>query len=127
MNLAGVQRNYVIVRQGGVARSSEMLDHASKTFLIDAFVFPGNSGSPVVLRPEVASIEGTKPQLNALLMGLVTSYRPYTEYALSAQTKRPRITFEENSGLAEVLPVDVIDEAIKAWREQSAQPSAPKP
>jgi hypothetical protein len=39
MGLSGLQRNYVIVRQGSVARITEMLDQASPTFLIDAFVF----------------------------------------------------------------------------------------
>lgn len=48
MNLAGAQRNYAIVRQGVIARISELLDHASSTFMLDSFVFPGNSGSPVV-------------------------------------------------------------------------------
>ena len=66
MGLSGVQRNYVIVRQGVIARLSEMLDGASPTFLIDAFVFPGNSGGPVVLKPEIASILGTKINLSIL-------------------------------------------------------------
>jgi len=51
MGLAGQQRNYVIVRQGVIARISEMIESASNTFMIDAFVFPGNSGGPVVLKP----------------------------------------------------------------------------
>jgi hypothetical protein len=28
-------------------------------FLLDSLVFPGNSGSPVILKPEISSIEGT--------------------------------------------------------------------
>src|SRR5262249_28221529 len=60
MNLAGQQRNYVIARQGIIARISEMLERASTTFMIDALIFPGNSGGPVVLRPEAIAIEGTK-------------------------------------------------------------------
>jgi len=60
INIAGRQRNYVIARQGCVARVSEMLDGASTSFLLDAFVFPGNSGGPVVLKPEIMSIQGTK-------------------------------------------------------------------
>jgi hypothetical protein len=53
MGLAGAQRNYVIVRQGAIARISELLENVSPTFMLDALVFPGNSGGPVVLRPEV--------------------------------------------------------------------------
>jgi hypothetical protein len=118
MNLAGVQRNYVIVRQGVIARISEMLEKASNSFLVDSFVFPGNSGGPVVLKPEAFSIQGTKSQSHAALIGLVTSYRPYSDLAVSPQTGRPRVVFEENSGLAEVLPVDYIEETIKAWRSK---------
>ena len=60
MNIAGRQRNYVIARQGCIARIGEMLDGASSSFLLNSFVFPGNSGGPVVLKPEFLSIQGTK-------------------------------------------------------------------
>jgi len=92
-----------------------MLDGASPTFLLDAFVFPGNSGGPVILRPEVTSIQGTPSNLSAYLIGMVLSYHAYSDTAVSAQTGRPRITFEENSGLSDALPVDYIDEAITSW------------
>jgi hypothetical protein len=94
-----------------------MLDGASPSFLVDAFIFPGNSGSPVILRPEITSISGTPPQNVAYLIGIVRSYLPYADLAISPQTHRPRVSFEENSGLAEVLPTDYIDEAITAWRK----------
>jgi hypothetical protein len=126
MNLAGDQRNYVIVRHGVIARISEMLDSASTVFMADAFVFPGNSGGPVVLKPEIISIQGTKNNPTAYLIGIVLSYLPYIDVAVSGQTHRPRITFEENSGLAEVLPVDYIDQAIKAWRDALLHPAPPK-
>jgi hypothetical protein len=115
MNIAGRQRNYVIARQGSVARIGEMLDGASTSFLLDSFVFPGNSGGPVVLKPEFISIQGTQAVPQAYFIGVVTSYQTYQEAAVSPQTKRTRVIFEENSGLAEVLPPDYIDETIKAW------------
>ena len=93
MGLSGGQRNYVIVRQGVIARVSEMLDHASHTFMIDALVFPGNSGGPVTLKPEITSIVGTKSQTTAYVIGIVTGYRPYVDTALSQQTRRARISF----------------------------------
>jgi hypothetical protein len=117
MNLAGAQRNYVIVREGIVARMTEMLEGDSNTFMIDSFVFPGNSGGPVVLKPEAFSIQGTKSHGSADLIGVVTSYRPYTDVAVSPQTNRPRVLFEENSGLADVVPIDYVEEAIRAWRK----------
>jgi S1-C subfamily serine protease len=126
MNLAGEQKNYVIVRQGVIARTSEMLDGASRTFMVDALVYPGNSGGPVVLKPELLAIQGTKNNSSAYLVGIVLSYLPYVDIAISNQTHRPRVSFEENSGLAAVLPVDYIDQAIKAWRESSPHPPVPK-
>lgn len=91
MGLAGEQRNYVIARHVVIARIREMLDLHSSSFLIDAPVFPGNSGGPVVLRPEMMAIEGTKSHSSAALIGIVLSYVPYTDIAVSTQTKRPRV------------------------------------
>jgi S1-C subfamily serine protease len=125
MGLSGAQRNYVIVRQGAIARIGHMLGRVLPTFMIDAFVFPGNSGGPVVLRPETASIAGTKGQSSAYLIGFVTAYRPYVDTAVSQQTGHSRITFEENSGLADVLPTDVIDEAIQAWQDRRGSVGGP--
>lgn len=123
----GGERNFVIVRQGAVARISDALAGFSKTFLIDTFIFPGNSGGPVVLKTEINAISGTKAQDHALLIGLVSSliglvssFQTYQDFAVSQQTGRPRIIFEENAGLANVVPVDQIEaaiaEAIKAGK-----------
>jgi S1-C subfamily serine protease len=125
MNLAGQQRNYVIVRQGAIARISEMIDNASPNFMIDAFVFPGNSGGPVVLRPEIVSIQGTKSHSKAALMGLVIQSRLYVDNAVSQQTGHARILFEENAGLADVIPIDYVDEAIAAQRKFEGLPDHP--
>lgn len=130
MGLVGQHRNTVIVRGGTLARVRDMLARISKVFLVDAFVFPGNSGGPVVLKPEALAIEGTKPQLAPYLIGIVQSYVPYDDVAISAQTGRPRIVFEENTGLAAAHPVDFIIETIRARRtprwEPRTVPRAPK-
>jgi len=131
MGLSGETRNYVIVRQGAVARVSQYLEDSSNSFLVDSFVFPGNSGGPVILKPEIFSIQGTKSYAKASLLGVVQSYQPYTDVAYSAQTKHPRITFEENSGLAVVLPVDFINELVKVkaeavWIEEQRRPKPPE-
>ncbi|MGJ5008523.1 S1 family peptidase [Bradyrhizobium oligotrophicum] len=139
MGLTGETRNYVIARQGAIARLSQYLENASTSFLVDSFVFPGNSGGPVILRPEMFAVTGTKPNQKAALIGLVQSYQPYTDIAFSAQTKHPRITFEENSGLAVVIPVDFINELVKSraeavWKEEQVKvkpaetaPAPPQP
>lgn len=112
LQLVGGERNFVIARQGIIARIGDLLEGFSKTFLVDTFIFPGNSGGPVILRPEITSITGTKSQQNALLIGLVSSFQTYQDVAVSQQTGRPRIIFEENAGLANVVPVDQINAAI---------------
>lgn len=111
---AGEERNYVIVRQGIIARIQNWLKGNAQTFLIDSSIYPGNSGGPVLLKPELTSIQGTKANANCSLIGMVSSYLPYTEVAISQQTGRPRMIFEENSGLGQVVPHDVIQEAVKA-------------
>ena len=110
---AGDERNYVIVRQGIIARIQNWLKGKVRTFLIDSSIFPGNSGGPVLLKPELTSIGGTKANTRCSLIGMVSSYLPYTEVAVSQQTGRPRMIFEENSGLGRVVPIDVIQEAVK--------------
>jgi S1-C subfamily serine protease len=131
MGLSGERRNYVIVRQGAIARISELFEDASNIFLVDAFVFPGNSGGPVVSKPEITSIQGTQANSRSLLVGVVKSYESYVDTAVSQQTKHARITFEENSGLAEIIPVDYINEMVKQRAEAvwdaTQQRAAPAP
>ena len=112
MGNAGEERNYVIVRQGIMARTQDWLNGKSRTFLIDASVFPGNSGGPVVTKLEAMSIEGTPANNKCSLVGMVSGYLPYQEVAVSAQTGAVRMVFEENSGLARIVPVDMINETI---------------
>jgi hypothetical protein len=112
MGMVTDERQYVICRSGCIARIRDLLDRKSTDFLVDAFVFPGNSGGPVINSPELISITGTSAIKKANLLGIVRSYIPYQDVAISPQTKRPRIVFEENSGLASVIPVDYIKETV---------------
>jgi hypothetical protein len=45
---------------------------------------------------------------------MVKGYMPYTDPALSRQTGKVRVSFEENSGLATVIPVEAIQTVIAA-------------
>lgn len=125
MNLAGAQRNYVIVRRGSVARVADLIESASPDLLIDANVFPGNSGGPVILEPTDFAIHGTKRNNTAFLIGVVKGYIPYSDLAVSQQTQHARITFEENSGLAEVIPMDRVNEVIAATKTVRPQSDVP--
>lgn len=113
MGLVGDHRNAVIVRSGTIARIRDTLAKSNKTFLVDAFAFPGNSGGPVILKPEAIAIDGTRAPAVSLLIGIVRAYVPYEDVAVSLQTNRPRVVFEENSGLAAVQPVDLIEETLR--------------
>ncbi len=113
LGMVGVQRSYVIARIGVIARIREMLAGYMNDYLIDCPVFPGNSGGPVITKPEVFAVRGTTPVNDSLLIGVVKSYVVYEELALSSQTGLPRIKFEENSGLTTAVPIDFVEEAIE--------------
>ena len=115
LGLAGGERNYVIVRQGVVARIRDWYEDGASMFLIDASIFPGNSGGPVISKPVMWS-SNSRPRLKgSKLLGMVSAYLPYRDIAWSLQTVPPRMKLvaEENSGLAEVVPIDAIQEAIE--------------
>ena len=112
MGDVGVEQNFVIVRHGTIARIRDLLAGKSAEFVLDAFIFPGNSGGPVVSRPEVAATEILGVPLGCQLIGVVKSYTPYKDVAVSLQTRQPRVVFEENSGLSQAHPVDYIKDII---------------
>ena len=103
-----------IVRDGVIARCRDLFAGTESEYLIDANVFPGNSGGPVILKVEMGSFEGTQPNPKSLLLGVARAYLVFRGEAISAQVGRPKVIFEENSGLAPVIPVDRIDETIDA-------------
>jgi hypothetical protein len=88
------------------------------TFYMDAFAFPGNSGSPVFIKPSPAIfVQGGTAigDPNACqFVGIIGEYLPYKELAISTQTKRARVIFEENTGLAKVWPVQALREIISS-------------
>jgi len=67
----------------------------------------------VINSPDMNCINGTKAIQKSDLIGIVKSYISFQDIAISQQTKRPRIIFEENSGLASVVPVDFIMETVE--------------
>ena len=119
--VTGGHRNYAIVRQGVIARIQDWYDRVVDTFLIDALVFPGNSGGPVLTKPTVYSAHGN-PIDHAYLIGMVSEYVAYESTALSDQTGRVVLASTENTGLAQVIPIEIIEETIRlALRRNSAQ------
>lgn len=114
MGLVGYEDQiFPIVRQGCLARVQDWLSGRADTILIDASIFPGNSGGPVFLRPSTVAIEGTKSNLHSYLIGIVSTYIPYRDVAVSLQTGRAMSVLEENSGIAEIVPSNTIMETVR--------------
>lgn len=111
MRISGKARNFVIVRQGIIARvDEEVLEDGF--FYIDASAYPGNSGGPVIHKPEVVAITGTQSNSSAGLIGVISSGETYSDIAVSQQTGEPRIIFTEQTGLVRVVPSELIFEII---------------
>lgn len=117
MGLVNINDNLPICRLGCIARISEAQIQESYNILADIQNFPGNSGSPIVTRPELVSIEGTKSLNKSVLVGIVHSYIPYSESLINSQTQQIVEIRSENSGIALVHPVEfireVVDEIVK--------------
>jgi hypothetical protein len=111
LGIASEKKVSPLVRGGMISLKRE-----DRTFLIDATVFPGNSGSPVFLKPSV--VDFSKRQIGvetpAKFLGIISGYLPYVDAAISPQTGRTRISFEENSGLAVVHSADLVTEILES-------------
>lgn len=114
MNLVDFNHKDPICRIGCISKISNLYTPGSpdKNFIIDAQAFPGNSGGPVILRPELTAVVGTKPHVKAVLIGILHSYIPYQDKLVSLQTNEIVSTTRENSGLTNVHPVDFIRDVI---------------
>lgn len=91
-------------------------------FLLDSFIFPGNSGSPVFSQPYMNALNGTKNINQTWLLGIVQGFLPYVDEAKSEQTGKTRVTFTENSGLALVHPMDYVEEVINIYKKKISSP-----
>ncbi len=121
LGIRGKAQNYAVVKGGIIARfDTELLnDHY---FYIDSTAYPGNSGGPVIYKPELVSIQGTKAVGKSSLMGVVSKGVSFTERAISEQTGQPRIIFEEQSGLVMVVPMDSVNEVIDQYVKAKGTP-----
>ena len=102
MGLRSTDHARPIARRGMVARAE------STIVVADVLVFPGNSGGPALYVPAFKtggiSFGGAEVVPHEMLVGVVVSFIPYSDVAVSLQTNRPRVVFEENSGLANLVP-----------------------
>lgn len=121
LGIRGDSRNFAIVKNGIIARYDEELLN-EHYFFVDSTTYPGNSGGPVIFRPEVVSIQGTTSINRAGLIGVISAGISYSEVAISQQTKRPRIVFEEQTGIVKVVPIDSVNETIEQYLEEKGEP-----
>lgn len=112
MGLVDIKSKNPICRMGCIARMSNAQIQDTKNILMDIQNFPGNSGSPVVLKPEFTSITGTEALSRSVLIGIIHSYIPYREALISEQTGETVEMRIENSGLANMHPVEFIREVV---------------
>lgn len=82
MGLVTSDRQYVFARGGIISRIKDIYEKRSKDYVIDALVFPGNSGGPVISKADPVGIEGTKTCEKSSLIGVVKSYIPISRYCL---------------------------------------------
>ncbi len=101
-----------IIRKGVISRINY-----DKTFFMDGFAFPGNSGSPVFLLPTPIKIQNGLMQIGGpveiKLAGIIGAYIPYRDVAVSEQTGEVRAIFTENTGIALVHSTALLQEIIK--------------
>ena len=121
MSISGKVRNFVIVRQGIIARvDEEVLEQGF--YYIDASAYPGNSGGPVIHKPELIAITGTSNNSSAGLIGVISSGETYSDIAVSQQTGEPKVVFTEQTGLIRVVPTELIFEIIdKAFKPKKTE------
>ena len=113
MGLVNIDSNTPICRGGCIARIDEKEIKSTKQFLLDIQNFPGNSGSPIITKPEIVGV-GNEPVLGkSVLIGIVHGYIPYEEKLINAQTKKVVEVRSENSGIAVVNPTEYIKEVIE--------------
>lgn len=113
MRLVNIDSTTPICRGGCIARIDEKEIKKMNYFLLDIQNFPGNSGSPIITKPEIYGFDN-EPVLNkSVLIGIVYGYKPYQEQLINSQTNEIVEIRSENSGIAVVHPVEFIKEVIE--------------
>lgn len=102
-----------LVKQGCISRIGRYISGRDKFILIDAKITPGNSGSPVFLKPSEFAVPGTKGNSVPYLLGMLEGRFTYEEPATSVITGRTRVVFEEHSGIVSVVSSDDILDTLE--------------
>ena len=106
--------DYPVVRGGMIGQIRGWIDGYHPSILVSGTVFGGNSGSPVLLRPQPGGMEGTPVLREVHLLGMVSNYK------LVPSPGHPR--GGENSGITDVVPMDTIYGLIEAHTRSDRAP-----
>ena len=121
LGIQNVPRLSPLVRVGVIA-----LKNSDSTFLLDANVYPGSSGSPVFYKPVLAQNNNGSTNIGTTrplkFLGLVNSNISALEEAISKKTGRTRTIFEENAGLGTVQSATLLKEILEYKEVQSIIP-----
>ena len=104
------QQDYPIVRHGTLAQIQGWLRKEHDTFLIDSAGFPGNSGGPVITKPQLKTVDGVQSSSGFLLIGMVSNLKTWKEEGTGE--------ILDLVDLVEIIPMDLIDETIELAKEQ---------
>lgn len=110
INMIGEHRKNPICRLGCISRVSDLFLDQKNEYLIDLQAIPGNSGAPVINRPEETCIQGTTNNTSANLIGIISGTIDYSEQC--SDDKCP-MEYEKNSGIATVHTVDAIIDVVE--------------
>lgn len=114
MNMVESQRKSPICRIGCISRISDLFqsgyNQENNKYLIDLQAVPGNSGAPVINRPDSIHITGTTHSDSANLIGIICGSLDYCRDDIKETC--PMSNFEINSGIALVHPVDAIQDVV---------------
>ena len=109
--MIGNNRKTPICRIGCISRISDLFDDDQITeYLIDLQAIPGNSGAPVINRPENSFIQGTAHNASSNLIGIISGTIDYSE---KCENTVCAMEHERSSGFATVHPVDTIREVVE--------------
>ena len=112
LGLVNVNQN-PLCRIGCISRIDPDEIKSDKLFLIDVLNFPGNSGSPVVIRPDSVGIADSKVFNKSVLIGIVFGNILSKEELRSPQTREIVEIRYDNTGITRTVPVEFIREIIE--------------
>ena len=101
-----------IVKLGSIARMSEELINNEHIIVADIHNFPGNSGSPIFIRPEIMSLVNSKTIERTALIGIITNYIKFQNKIINENDETTDSYTYENSDLAMFIPIEYIIEVL---------------